>query len=293
MQKLKMILALTIMILCLSVLIGCQATTENPQGGTDPMSQNGELINYPEDDEESAEQYLDGTGAEQLRENPIVLLQLTDVEPGEELVTLHTTMGDITLRFFPTEAPLAVENFLTHARDGFYDNVIFHRVYPEFMIQGGDPTGTGSGGESIWGEPFGLETSFNLRHFRGALAMAHAGGAMNSQFYIVNRTDVHPQNVTELILHAENQDDIIGRFSDGHQLYLRDLHPIEASMHFLNYGGTPHLDWIYGNPQAHTVFGHVVDGMDVVDAIANVSRDEDDRPFEDVFIEKISFIIYE
>jgi len=238
------------------------------------------------------EDYLDGTIAEHIRENPVQMLQLMPLTPGEELVVLHTNHGDITLRLFPDEAPVAVENFTTHARDGFYDGVIFHRVIPNFMIQGGDPTGTGTGGESIWGSPFGLEPSFNLRHFRGALAMAHAGGAMGSQFYIVQNPTLPPEYEMSFQDILDTHDELFGVFSDGYRFYQGHVHVREAYEHFLEYGGTPHLDWIYGNPQGHTVFGHVVEGMDVVDAIA-LTEAVSSRPVEDVVIERVSFIIYE
>lgn len=235
---------------------------------------------------------VDDTMLERIRENSAVMLQLTPLAPGEELAVLHTNMGDITLRFFPEEAPLAVENFITHARDGYYDGVIFHRVMPNFMIQTGDPTGTGAGGESIWGHPFGLEYSFNLRHFRGGLAMAHAGGAMQSQFYIVQNPGLMPAFRMEFEFLKEMQDEIIGRFSDGRLVYWRDVHPLDGLEYFIENGGTPHLDWFWAETPPHTVFGHVVDGMDVVDAIAGVELVGGSRPVEDIIIERISFIRY-
>ena len=235
--------------------------------------------------------FLDGHWFFELYRTPAVMLQLTPVAPGEELVVLHTNLGDITVRMFPDEAPYAVENFLTHARNGFYDGVIFHRVIPEFMIQTGDPTGTGMGGESIWGWPFGIEHSPNLRHFRGALAMAHAGGAMGSQFYIVQNTTINEfmrRDFEELIADA---DYVVGEFADGTQVTIGDIHPVDGLQHFIDYGGTPFLDWFW-NENPHTVFGHVVDGMDVVDAIANAER-VNDRPVQDIIIQRISFFIYE
>ncbi|MCL2884520.1 MAG: peptidylprolyl isomerase [Oscillospiraceae bacterium] len=99
---------------------------------------------------------------------------------------IHTSMGDITIKLFTDQAPKAVENFLTHAANRYYDGVIFHRVIPDFMVQGGDPTGTGRGGESIWGEPFADECRSTLPCVRGALAMANAGpGTNGSQFFII------------------------------------------------------------------------------------------------------------
>jgi len=96
--------------------------------------------------------------------------------------TLHTNHGAIAVELFPGEAPKTVENFTKLARDGFYDGLIFHRVIPDFMIQGGDPTGTGSGGPG-----YSFEDEFNEHKVvRGALAMANAGPNTNgSQFFIV------------------------------------------------------------------------------------------------------------
>jgi cyclophilin family peptidyl-prolyl cis-trans isomerase len=97
-------------------------------------------------------------------------------------VTLHTSEGPIELELYPDDAPTTVENFLKLSRDGFYEGVIFHRVIPDFMIQGGDPTGTGTGGPG-----YQFDDEFNEhRVVRGAVAMANAGPNTNgSQFFIV------------------------------------------------------------------------------------------------------------
>ena len=96
--------------------------------------------------------------------------------------TIHTTEGAIAIELYPEDAPKTVENFLKLGRTGFYDSVVFHRVIPDFMIQGGDPTGTGSGGPG-----YSFEDEFNDHKIeRGALAMANAGPNTNgSQFFIV------------------------------------------------------------------------------------------------------------
>src|SRR5438552_12951045 len=96
--------------------------------------------------------------------------------------TLHSSMGTISLELFDDDAPKTVENFRKLAADGFYDGVVFHRVIPDFMVQGGDPTGTGSGGPG-----YTFEDEFNANPVvRGALAMANAGPDTNgSQFFIV------------------------------------------------------------------------------------------------------------
>ena len=106
-----------------------------------------------------------------------------DVNP---IVVMQTTQGDIEFELYPNEAPKAVENFLTHGKNGYYENTKFHRIIPDFMIQGGDPKGNGTGGESIWKKPFEDEFSFKLRFSApGILAMANSGPQTNgSQFFI-------------------------------------------------------------------------------------------------------------
>jgi len=106
--------------------------------------------------------------------------------PHANSATIHTTLGDMHLRLFPTQAPKAVENFVGHARSGYFDNIIFHRVIPKFMIQTGDPLGDGTGGTSIWGREFEDEFSDDLKHDRPyTVSMANAGpGTNGSQFFI-------------------------------------------------------------------------------------------------------------
>ena len=91
---------------------------------------------------------------------------LTGPSPHARTATIHTTFGDLHLRLFPEHAPKAVENFVGHARSGYFEGVIFHRVIPKFMIQTGDPLGDGTGGESIWGREFEDEFTSELRHDR-------------------------------------------------------------------------------------------------------------------------------
>ncbi len=153
--------------------------------------------------------------------------------PGPDLssssrVILETNRGTIVLELYPGRAPRAVENFLGLVGKGYYDGIIFHRVIPDFMIQGGDPTGTGRGGRSIWGKPFEDEFHPELSFDRpGLLAMANSGPNTNgSQFFIT----VAP---------------------------------------------TP---WLNGR---HTIFGEVVSGYEVVEAIVNAPTEGANRPRED------------
>ncbi len=149
---------------------------------------------------------------------------------GTHDISLQTSLGTITLELDADAAPLAATNFVLHTRSGYYDGVTFHRVVPGFMIQGGDPLGTGRGGESVFGEKFADEFDNGLAMDRGVIAMANRGPDTNgSQFFIVQAR-----------------------------------------------AGTPSL---LGK---HTIFGHVTDGLDVVDAIAAVARDGDDRPLSPI-----------
>lgn len=184
--------------------------------------------------------------------------QLSEPVKGDTLATFHIKdYGDITVKLFSKAAPKAVENFVKHAEEGYYNGVIFHRVIDDFMLQGGDPTGTGRGGESIWGKAFEDEFVENLMPIRGALCMANAGANTNgSQFFIVQAKEANTAyasvNLSE-----------------------------EQKKMFEENGGTPHL--VY----EHTVFGQVVEGMDIVDQIAATKTDANDKPVKDVVIESI------
>ena len=190
--------------------------------------------------------------------------QLNEVNEKNEknpLVTVHTNLGDFTLELFLEVAPKTVENFVTHAKNGYYNGVIFHRVIEDFMIQGGDPTGTGMGGESIYGRTFEDEFSREAFNLYGTLSMANAGPNTNgSQFFIVTAKQVPAQMLKQL--------------KDGGW-------PEEIVEEYAKVGGTPWLD------HRHTVFGRVVEGMDVVLKIEGVERNAQDRPLEDVVIESM------
>ncbi len=189
--------------------------------------------------------------------------QLKPIEAGDTLATFKTNMGDIKVKLFPNEAPKTVENFITHSKNGYYNGLIFHRVIKDFMIQGGDPTGTGMGGESIYGHSFEDEFDVKLHNVRGALSMANAGPNTNgSQFFIVQANTV-PQNM-------------LSQMKD-----MPDSFPEDIVNAYEIMGGTPWLDF------RHTVFGQVVDGLDVVDAIADVKVGNADKPVNDVIIETI------
>lgn len=190
--------------------------------------------------------------------------QLSMPVSGDKIAIMTTNRGVIKIKLFEKECPKTVENFTTHAKNGYYEGIIFHRVINDFMIQGGDPTGTGRGGESIWGRSFQDEFDINLHNLRGALSMANAGPNTNgSQFFIVQAGSV-PENL------LAQMEEI------GERMF-----PADTIEDYKKVGGTPWLDF------KHSVFGQVYEGMDVVDAIASTRVDMLDKPFDDVVIEKI------
>ena len=191
-------------------------------------------------------------------------IQLNKPISGDTVAIMHTTMGDVKIKLFKEQTPKTFENFTTHSKNGYYDGLIFHRVIKDFMIQGGDPTGTGCGGESIWGRSFEDEFTGELHNLRGALSMANAGPNTNgSQFFIVQANSC-PE---DFIMQMKQIDE--------------KVFPNECVEAYEEIGGTPWLDF------RHTVFGQVYDGMDVVDAIANVATKAQDKPVSDVIIETI------
>lgn len=194
-------------------------------------------------------------------------IQLTMPAAGDTVATMHTSMGDIKIKLFPDKTPKTAENFITHAKNGYYNGLKFHRVIKDFMIQGGDPLGNGTGGESIWGGKFEDEFDPDLHNLRGALSMANAGpGTNGSQFFIV-QADATPAAMLE---------------------QMKDLadsgFPTEVREAYAKLGGTPWLDF------RHTVFGQVYEGMDVVDGIAAVNT-VNDVPTDDVIINSIDITV--
>lgn len=178
--------------------------------------------------------------------------------------TIKTNKGDMKFNLLSDTAPKAVENFVTHAKNGYYDGLIFHRVIKDFMIQGGDPTGTGGGGESIWGKPFEDEFSIDARNYYGSLSMANSGPNTNgSQFFIVQAKEV-PNSLLEQMEELKDKG-----------------YPQEVIDKYKEVGGTPWLDF------HHTVFGEITDGTDVLEDIAATHTGMGDKPVYDVVIETI------
>jgi len=195
---------------------------------------------------------------------------------GKYTVVLKTSEGDITIELDADVAPKTVTNFIQLANEGYYDNLTFHRVIPDFMIQGGDPTDNGTGGRSIYGEKFEDEINADSYGLQDEVldAVKHNGGeplppelegktikdVYTMQGYIYNDS-LQSLPMERGALAMANA----GPNTNGSQFFI-----IQRAE------GTP---WLEGR---HTVFGRVTEGMDIVDAITAVERDAGDKPLEPV-----------
>lgn len=249
-------------LLCLAMMFALVACGEDVQTTSGSNSGSESNSGIKTDKPEFVE-----IAASDSRTDDDVGFQFEAPEKGEEIAVFETNYGDIKIRLFPDSAPIAVANFKGLIGQGYYDGVIFHRVIKDFMIQGGDPKGTGMGGESLWGEGFEYEFNANLLHFNGALSMAHSSlpNSNGSQFFIVNSPSV---SAAEVSMYGLDQ-------------YYSD----EALALYEEHGGAYYLDGMI-NSDGHAVFGQVFEGMDVVDEISSVETDSNDKPLKDVVIEK-------
>ena len=192
--------------------------------------------------------------------------QMAMPSKGEEIAIIKVKdYGTMKAKFFPEVAPKAVENFKTHSKNGYYNGLTFHRVINDFMIQGGDPSGNGTGGESIWGEGFGPELDYELVPYRGSLCMAMSSlpNSIGSQFFITQ-----------------------AKFSEKNNSIWESSIPVTLMNQYKKYGGYLSLYMQY------TVFGQVYEGLDVLDSIAAVETNSNDKPVKDVIIENITITAY-
>lgn len=213
------------------------------------------------------------TGCAGKQETAAAVKNFTAPEKGEELVVIQVKdYGTIKIEVFSDLLPEACENFVTHAKEGYYDELLFHRVIENFMIQGGDPKGNGTGGESIWGGKFDGGIDPSLIHVRGAVAYANNGGTDTdgSQFYIVTGGPVSLKKLEEYETHGD------GTYSE------------EQKELYTTIGGAP---WLDGN---YTVFGQVVDGLDVAIAISEITdKNSDNKPYTSVVMESVTVESYD
>lgn len=196
-------------------------------------------------------------------------LNFTPPQKGEKIIVMDVKdYGTIKIKLFPAEVPQACENFMGLTEMNYYDELIFHRIIPGFMNQGGDPQGTGYGGQSLWGDKFESGLSHKLYHFSGAVCYANSGSTSTSgsQFYIVNT----PSDFIYTQIPIEEYP-----------------YPQSVKDKYKEVGGTPFLDGGY------TVFGQVFEGMDVVRAMAEVETDENDKPLKMVQMKTVRIEEYD
>ena len=241
-------------------------------------------------------------GANGSRTDDELGFQLEMPEKGEEIVVFHTNKGDIRARLFPESAPITVASFKQHVKEGYYNGLTFHRVIEDFMIQGGDPKGNGTGGESAWGGSFEDEFNANLVNLRGSLAMANSGADTNGSQFFINQA---PAISSSTWSQYENMYSQLKEIDKSQWAYIS-----QSQYNILNtdkltdaykslyeqQGGNPVLDGAYNafDPQrGHAVFGQVFDGMDVVDDIAAVQTDSSSKPLEDVIMTSVELVAYE
>lgn len=263
----KVLNLIIVMFLVLFCLTGCENDDKN-KNVTNTTSKTASSNNTSSTNQSSKS----NTNSKQTVENfdfaSAAEKQMKLPEVGEQIAIMHIKdYGDVFMKFFPEVAPKAVENFVKHSQEGYYNGLTFHRVINEFMIQGGDPLGTGTGGESIWGKGFGTELDLSLVPYRGSLCMAMSSlpNSIGSQFFITQ-----------------------ANYSEEMNNYLKTAgYPSKLLEQYKNHGGYLSLYMQY------TVFGQVFKGMDIVDEIAKVETDpSNDKPKTDVIISSIEITDY-
>lgn len=243
--------------------------------------------------------------------------QLEMPKEGDTIAIIHTTMGDITWRFFPENAPKAVENFTTLAKEGKYDNTIFHRVINDFMIQGGDyEKHNGTGGKSCYGKAFEDEFTDTLFNIRGSVAMANSGVNTNGSQFFINQAGADSfsrDNISDYETMYAMYENYYNQYVTQYGVQFTAMYPTvtdfinaNGGISPLKYlitedifklyeanGGNIHLDGALRATGGHTVFAQVIEGMDVVDAIAGVKvNSTDNKPLEDVKITSVEITTY-
>ncbi len=326
--KIKSIIALAIVAASVAAGCGNGGNTENTNE-TSQSSEDSEKSAVSEDsslsdkdaDEILKKIFLEPDVKKDTEHN--VGYQLDKPQQGDTVAIMETSMGTIKIRFFPEAAPKAVENFTTHAKDGYYNGLTFHRVIDDFMIQGGDPLGNGTGGESIWKDSFQDEFSDRLFNIRGSLSMANSGSDTNgSQFFINQKTNKTKTDWDSLTAYWDQykafaanswetyKESYLSQSSGADEGTMLDSYRYALTSQYGNVtdmsrvsedvkklydenGGNIQLDGAFNDlDRGHTVFGQVYEGMDVVDKIAAVDVDENDKPQKDVTIKSIKIEEY-
>lgn len=226
--------------------------------------------------------------------------QLEKPARGDDVAVLTTSMGTVKMRLFSKAAPKAVENFEGLVRKGYYDGLTFHRVIKDFMIQTGDPTGTGTGGESIWKKPFEDEFNADLLNLRGAVSMANSGKNTNGSQFFINQVGPSAfsgwDKFDQAYAYYKQSKMTVGDFAEQYGTTWLNMDRVTDEYRALyeKNGGNPYLDGYYNlSGNGHTVFAQVYEGMDAVDKIAAVPVDSEGKPEKDVKIVKAEIGTYE
>lgn len=198
-------------------------------------------------------------------------LQFQTPAEGDPIAIFNTSAGEVRAVLYPDVAPMAVENFTRLAQEGYYDGTSFHRIVSGFVVQGGDASGTGTTGSTIWNNnPYPKEISDQLHHYSGALCAAFSPDedvSGLSQFYFVQSL-------------PEKLDDSLRTQMEEAGVRTEVIEAYDAA------GGLPYLDY------TDTVFGQVYEGMDVVDTLAQSEVDENGKPLEDVLLNSVTISTY-
>ncbi len=197
-----------------------------------------------------------------------------EILSGKHTVTLSTSLGDVIVELYADAAPKTVTNFVALAEEGYYDNLIFHRVIPDFMIQGGDPSGNGTGGRSVFGDSFDDEIN------------AESYGLHKRKLKDDTEDQALPEQLAEASLKEyyemtgyKYDDSLKSLPMDYGYLAMANSGPNTNGSQFFIIQRKEGTNWLEGK---HTVFGKVTEGMEIVDEIANVERGANDKPIEDV-----------
>lgn len=198
-------------------------------------------------------------------------LQFQAPAEGDPIAIFNTSAGEVRAVLYPDVAPMAVENFTRLAQEGYYNGTSFHRIISGFVVQGGDASGSGTTGSSIWNNnPYPKEISDQLHHYSGALCAAFSPDESVSglsQFYFVQSL---PEKLDDSLRTQMEQAGVRTEVIDAY----------DAA------GGLPYLDY------TDTVFGQVYEGMDVVDTLAQSEVDENGKPLEDVLLNSVTISTY-
>ena len=298
----SLLLALLLSVSAMS-FSGCKSN-ENDQEATEPSTA---APTYPisTDDEAKAIGGLKALGIDPatLGIEPEILhdshkagFQLDKPSKGDTIAVIHTSEGDITLRLFPEQAPKAVKNFITLANDGKYNKTTFHRVIKDFIIQGGHcgTDLTAVNGVSSYGAEFEDEFCDKLFNLRGAVSMASSKKDTNGSQFFINQTDAETfrknggwsayddiwNNIKNQLVNYKDSN-LLADFVDenGDKFINTEVIPNEVKQLYVDNGGSPNLDGAFNAAdRGNTVFGQVIEGMDIVDKIAETETDYSDRP---------------